>query len=412
MKKIKGLSIHLKNILVVYFNTYLAIAVASYAMTAITRDPMDIARMHLLMLLPLYLYIIRRKIRHLLPFALCHLLAAAPILIYWIPQEWIGVFIMGVAIVILIAHSFALRLIDAKNEATLGGMLVLCGAFAIGYFCADIPVLNIGAQVQPYLLWASALTLMAFFINMHTKNVNSTLNNVNEMLNQPAQKIRRFNNKILIYFMIGTAVFIVLGVTLHVEQVVIAIGQLLLMIIRFLVSLLPKGKAPVEESSIIEEELVPSEREPMTLPDGEAAMIWEYLEKIVTVLTFVAIIAGIIYGLYRFYKWFYSRKVDVVTADEYEETSVYMEEKEKTVRKKESLWERFKMSNEKKVRRLYRKRLEEPMKTQEKVKISDSPKEILEKLPSPELAVLTEVYEKARYSQEPITKEDLKRSGG
>ena len=148
------------------------------------------------------------------------------------------------------------------------------------------------------------------------------------------------------------------------------------------------------------------------LPAAEASPFWEFLEIIMTVAVFVFLICLIIYGLYRFYKWFYSRQLDVVTADEFEETSVYMEKQEKVERKKETLWERLRLSNEKKVRRIYKKRLDAPMKKQELIKISDAPGEILEKMPSEELAALTKVYEKARYSQEPVSKEELKSVGG
>lgn len=212
--------------------------------------------------------------------------------------------------------------------------------------------------------------------------------------------------------MIGTAIFVVLALIFKVDRAIVAMGQLILMIIRFLVSLIPK-KEPEPGDSTIEEEVIQNNNEDMgELPAAEASPFWEFLEIIMTVAVFVFLICLIIYGLYRFYKWFYSRQLDVVTADEFEETSVYMEKQEKVERKKETLWERLRLSNEKKVRRIYKKRLDAPMKKQELIKISDAPGEILEKMPSEELAALTKVYEKARYSQEPVSKEELKSVGG
>ena len=98
--------------------------------------------------------------------------------------------------------------------------------------------------------------------------------------------------------------------------------------------------------------------------------------------------------------------------DEFEETSLFMEKEERTERKREPIWERLRLSNEKKVRRLYRKRLEGPMKAGDKVAPSDSPGEILKKLPEERLEALTALYEKARYSEEPVSKEELKSVGG
>ena len=413
MKKIKGLSTHLNRLLVVYFNTYMIVAVASFVMTAITRDPVDLAKMHVMMVLPLYLYIVRSTIRHLIPFTLAHLLAGVVMLVYYYPvMNLFGMVIIGLGTFIFIFHSFAARLVDLKNETTFGGIMVTCGVFVVGYFASGVDVIQNASIMQPYLMTASAVMIVLYFIDMHSKNINSTLNNVNEMLNQPAQKIRKFNNKILVYFMIGTAIFVVLALIFKVDRAIVAMGQLILMIIRFLVSLIPK-KEPEPGDSTIEEEVIQNNNEDMgELPAAEASPFWEFLEIIMTVAVFVFLICLIIYGLYRFYKWFYSRQLDVVTADEFEETSVYMEKQEKVERKKETLWERLRLSNEKKVRRIYKKRLDAPMKKQELIKISDAPGEILEKMPSEELAALTKVYEKARYSQEPVSKEELKSVGG
>ena len=407
----KKLSVHLKNLVIVYFNTYLIIMVASYAMTGISRDEADILRMHSLLLLPAYLYLIRTRIHHLLPFILAHLLAVAPILIYALPGNIYGMVIMGAAIAIFVFHSFVLKLTDTKNETSVGGALVLCGAMTVGYFCADIQGFEIGPLVHPYLMGAAAAMILLFFIDMHTRNVDSTLNNVNEMLNQPAQKIRRFNNKILIYFVAATAVFVILALVFRLDRVIVAVGNALLWIIRFLVSLIPHGQTVREESSIIAEESSKASGDTIQLVGGEAAAIWEFLEMIVTIAVFAALIIGLLYGLYRFYKWFYSRKMGEVVADEYEESSVYMEKEEKAVRRREPILERFRMTNEKRIRRMYRKRLEEPMK-KEQIHPSDAPGEILQILPSEELKTLTPLYEKARYSQNPISKEELKKAGG
>ena len=129
-----------------------------------------------------------------------------------------------------------------------------------------------------------------------------------------------------------------------------------------------------------------------------------------TIAVVIALIALTIYALYRFYKWFYSRKPETISFDEFEETSTFMEAKEKASIKRDFFWSRFRLTNEKKIRRIYKKRLEIPMRKQEIIKVSDSPKEILEKMPSEGLENLTELYEKARYSNQPITKEEVKRA--
>ena len=75
--------------------------------------------------------------------------------------------------------------------------------------------------------------LLVYFIDLHFKNIDSTLNNVNEMLNQPAQKIRKFNQKILLYFIAGTGIFIFLALIFRLDRGIVALGQGLLWLIRY-----------------------------------------------------------------------------------------------------------------------------------------------------------------------------------
>ena len=98
-------------------------------------------------------------------------------------------------------------------------------------------------ELRGYLIIASLMVLLVYFINLHFKNINSTLNNVNDMLNQPAQKIQRFNQKILFYFIVGTGIFILLALVFHVDRGFLALGQGLLWLIRYLIRLIPRGEA-------------------------------------------------------------------------------------------------------------------------------------------------------------------------
>ena len=61
---------------------------------------------------------------------------------------------------------------------------------------------------------------------MHTRNVNNTLTNINEMLNQPEQKIRRSNNRILLMFLVGTAVFALIAVALIYLAIVLILTKI------------------------------------------------------------------------------------------------------------------------------------------------------------------------------------------
>ena len=410
MKKKASFLTHLQRLMTDYFNTYLIIAVLSYALTAWTKDPMMVLKIHLLCVIPLYMYWIRQEVWNLFLFSVLHILPFSLLWFYQQDKDLIIALIVGVGIGIFVVYSFVLRLTETKNQITLGGLIVLCGALARGYFCVQIPQVGMGETLQPYLMTVSFVALLIYFMEMHLRNINTTLNNVNEMLNQPAQKIRKFNQKILAYFIIGTGIFIFLALVFRIDRGIMAIGQGLLWLIRFLIGLIPKGEYTGEESFFQENSMPDRQNDDMEFEEVGPSPFWEILEQIVTVAVVIALITAIVYGLYRFYKWFYSRKPETVTTDEFEETSLYIESEHKSSRKKESFWSRFRLTNEKKIRRIYRKRLEAPMKTQEVLKVSDSPKEILEKMPSEALEDLTELYEKARYSNVPITKEEVRKA--
>ena len=327
------------------------------------------------------------------------------------PDAW-GLVIMTAAEVVLIIHSFFGRLAGLSENISIGALLVLCAAFAAGYFASDLELIQMGSVLKPYMFGATAAALLIYFGEMHFTNVDETLDNVNEMLNQPEVKIRRFNNRILWVFLAGTAVIAALAVIFRLDKAVIAFFQGLLAVIRFLISLIPEpGNAPSSES-FPEESFTPGEKEDWNLEPGEASNFWLFLEYVLIVAVVIAAVAGVIYGLYRFYKWYYSRKPDLVTSDDYEETSTYIEKKSTAFATPGvSLLERLRLSPEKRVRRIYRKRLQTPMR-QGELKPSDTPGEILTKLPSEDLEVLSDIYEKARYSEEGVTREDVRKING
>lgn len=427
--------LHLRKVAVLLFKMYPIVIIASYLMTALTKDPADIWRMQLLVLPILYLYLVRCTVRNFFLFFLLHAFALLPAAVYipllgdltteavyiggaqvefYMTWDALGKFGMGIMILataFIIIYSIVDRLKDLSDTTSMGGLIVITLVLTAGYLAAE-HMRN--PFIRPYLLGCELAAIAVYFADMHTRNVNSTLTNINEMLNQPEQKIRRSNNRILLMFLIGTLAFALLAVVLRLDRVIVWTLQALLAGIRFLVSLIPSRDAPPDETSIpMESAPEPDDGSGMMPDGGSTAAIWIYLEYLLTFAMIVAIVGLIIYGLYRFYKWFYSRSVKTVRSDEFEETTDFIET-QPTARPRGigSLFERLRLTDEKKVRRMYKKRLAGPMKRGDKVRPSDTPEEILRKLPAENLEVLSEIYERARYSREGVTREDVKKAGG
>ena len=62
--------LHLRKVAVLLFKMYPIVIIASYLMTALTKDPADIWRMQLLVLPILYLYLVRCTVRNFFLFFL------------------------------------------------------------------------------------------------------------------------------------------------------------------------------------------------------------------------------------------------------------------------------------------------------------------------------------------------------
>ena len=72
-----------------------------------------------------------------------------------------------------------------------------------------------------------------------------------------------------------------------------------------------------------------------------------------------------------------------------------------------SLRERLNLPNDKKIRRLFRKKVRARIKAGDPITAAQTPQEICRTVKAEDLSRLTGLYEKARYSDIPITKEDV-----
>ena len=241
--------------------------------------------------------------------------------------------------------------------------------------------------------------------------VNSSIENI------PKRQISRTNTGALVLVIIVVCIFMLLFPLIGIDQLLIKMKDALVALLR----LIFQGKgvpADVVPESTRPEEMLP----PGYIPDGQMLPDWA-LAIFAVIRTFFVILAAafalylIGYGIYSVIKRFYRPYHDNEDVQEFIRDDP--DQKESLFR--EVLLKRFAFldtSLQGSIRRAYKKTIEKGLAKQKK-KAADlsafSPEELedaaaLEK--DEKRASLHETYEKARYSNEPLTKEDMKKVRG
>lgn len=378
----------------------------AFFLYAVSHDPASLLFVQLLLPLSLVHLLLRRRVRSLPLFLLLHLLSLLiPALTWLLPVAPVCRFIMLAGGICLTILSLIRRGKEKEYVFSVYTASAYEAVLIAAYFLSSIESIYIEEPFRIYLIAVAFVYLCAAFITMHDQNMEDSLHNAGQMLRQPIGKVRRTNRKMLLVLLGVLVFFCVLVNVLHVDRLLMLLGSALLLMLRLFFSLFQGGEGAVTE-----------EGEPMAAQDlrallgdgGERSEFWALLFNILAVLVLVGAAVCLIYGIYRFFLWYSSRRPAAIETDEYEETSVYLEErpgKEKRKRRERRLYG----SEEQKIRRRYRRLVEasareagsridkrEPVPL---LSLSDCPRQILTKFPTQELEELTPLYEKIRYSK-------------
>ena len=280
--------------------------------------------------------------------------------------------------------------------------------FAVFYILGVFLENSLMTRVNYYLAFAYVIFVLIY---MNFSSLEAYLAVNREVENIPTKNIGRTNNLMLLGYL-GLTVTVMLVVPFFgLDKAVRAAGRGILAFIRWLSSL--RGEeAPIE--TVIEE--VPPQ-ESMTPEGGMFADTVEtplWLEALYHALTvaigFVVaaiIIIGIVLAIYRLVKAFYRPTKENSDEEEFISDSDDKEYVPGAGGVFGRILERFDPSPNAVIRRTYRKTIR---KTKTEVDASDTPREIEDaaKLPEgKERTVLHELYEKARYSKDGCTQEDV-----
>lgn len=266
--------------------------------------------------------------------------------------------------------------------------------------------------IQPFLNGFSLGFTLLFMLYVHIKNVDSSLEIITKNSMQPVSQIKSFNNKIIAIYLIISAAFLIVCPYFHLQDLVNLFGEGLYAFIRFLVSFLPQ-QSPQE----LPEQTLPSygdSRLPLQqLFAGEGSPIVEFIEEIfiyvVNIGVVIAIVAIICYGLYLLYKTFYANSSSTNETKEFISPIVKVDKANRNLNPFRRFIDSLNVSTNDKVRKIYYKKIKKLMTLG--LKITNETASEISSLASisinKDISELTTFYEKARYSNIEVSKEEL-----
>lgn len=310
----------------------------------------------------------------------------------------------------------AIRVWRTDNNKTYENIpLVSLIIISLIYILATHYHLDTFAQLIYYL---GLGTLLLHFIRSFITGLTRLLSKSKQATSMPATQIMSTSSFIFIFFL---AIFVILAIWLqhsNVDQLFTAIGEILIRGIRFILRLITYIVTIVKalfakERQLAETEAAEEEMETALEELQEPSLLAKILDGIIIILVvFIAIyiVYRLIMLLTKLFSKRYTQEANTVV-----QLSKPKETIQKTKAKRsllQSAKEFFKNDNVAKVRRGYRLKIKgyKPV----VFKTHDTPTEIAQRIEltyNEDITELTQVYEKARYSNEEITFDDVQKGG-
>ena len=399
----------LQELLVTQMNHWILFLIVVTILGVIRADRPVLWKWVLVSLVPLLFGIVRRYSNHFLIFVISHVLPLAFLIM--VPSEaWIekmALMLLGAGYV---AYSFYLRI---KTEDRLDGVLNPAAAVGIAGVGLLLQHYQGNREWESYYVPPVIIFLGLYFIQLYLEQYLHFMI-VNDSSKGRIPEKQMFRSGITLVMIFSAAVMVVLLLTSDIGWVG-EIASVLKMVLIWLLRLLLTGQEVTEEVPMEEQEVVPKQDTGwMPVEDAEPSMFWLVLEKIVIVLVYVALIALCLLAIYALVTFLYNRFQQTLDKDKDEPDEVNdIREKcevERFRKERKPLFE-F-LSTRERIRRMYKK---EVWAARMKL-VTDGSPAFLKKLTAKECGKamereeLAKVYEKARYSEEECTGEDIRKA--
>jgi hypothetical protein len=356
-------------------------------------------------LLPFILTIIRLKSNRFLPFTGLHLLAG---LLFWFILPWNGILgiVLRIITVIYLFMSFILRVREGDRQFPPLPPPVAVGIAAFALLVqphiAAAPVEDILFQLGIviyffcYFIWNYLVNYLRFI------KVNSSSAGY-----LPAKEIFRSGvGAVGIYAAFGAGLLLLTGGLDWLTNLLKPVGNLFIHILRFLISLVGDQEAPVP----IAESVPPAQEWVPDLGSDKPFWLWDILSKIMLWALLIAVFLLLLRGLFLLVRFLLQRFRSRINVMEEGLSEGIQDIREKCEPQSQSMkrtgWWANLLPGER-IRRWYRKLLIQGSK---KLKEDTSPETHTTKDWESllQLGEITSIYEKARYSDQTCTQNDIK----
>ncbi len=360
-------------------------------------------------LVPYLLFLIRRYSNHFLVFMGSHI--AFILLLTVIPYvdlaEQIAFY---VCVIGYVAYSFYLRV---RTEDRLTGVINPIAGVGAAAVCRLLQHYQGIPEWEKYYVVPVILFLCFYFIQMYLEQYQHFLIvNDSSTGHIPEKAMFRSGVSLVSLFSVGAAILLLLTSDVGwVGRIATVLKNILIWVLRLLFR---GGGEAVEEILPQETPHRKQDQGMMPVEEAEPALIWVILEKLLMIAMAVAFAALIIWAVYSLIKFLHDRfRSRIVTGEEELENTTDIREKceiERRQSKKHSFFG-F-LSTKERIRRIYKKEVW----TGRWQLAKDGSPDVLRRLTAKECGVglarnrLAQVYEKARYSQEECTSEDIRRA--
>ena len=394
------------DLLLSFMNHWVVIAVAMTLTGVCKFEKPHLILWLALWLLPVCLYITRKKGQN---FYLFFFLQLLPLAIVCNVRLQLGLKLILILITAFyIVCSIKIRLSEISEEFVIAPAVSVC-IMGATYIIEDF---FIGRGWGGYYFLIVFVYLVAYFFYFFVSQYLSFIFvNKNSASNIPEQDIFISGMKQTGVYVVSGMVILLLGANIEwLSYIMGMLGRGLVAVIRFWVSLLHFEKS--ETNPMPSEQGVNGGMGPF-MEGGETHPFWILLEKIVTVAVFVGAAVLLVVAIIKGYQYLRNnfRKIGKKKYKEVQGNQDIRESCEIEVSRNEGLgWFPF-LNNKEKIRKMYRKRM---LKDKSSIVGEASAKE-LEYLTAKECCdkisadSLKAIYEKARYSNESVTAEDVKR---